>query len=282
MIFRYNGGKSKKSVREVILSYAPDLYKEYREIFCGGAGIFFGIDINIKRWINDIDANLISVYKALQERPDEFIKLCRTIEPAKKGEPLASARDGGKLLYSKRLKEVFDDLNSSPNADQALRYLFTNRTVWAGRVNYDLPSRMYFSNPNGWNIVKTNKLEKAAEILKDAKITCGSYENCLKEDGEDVFIYLDPPYLVNSNFSKQSQLYANNFTIEDHSKLAKHVKECKHKILLSYDDDKDGVIRGLYPESYGFHIYEAQWKYCGTSSDVKKDGKELIITNYKK
>ena len=101
--------------------------------------------------------------------------------------------------------------------------------------------------------------------------------------GDNVLIYIDPPYLVNTKLATSSQLYKHNFTIEDHKKLAKDIKVCKHKVIISYDDDEDGFIRSLYD---GFNIYEEQWTYCGSSSGKnqskkKKVGKELIITNFK-
>ena len=287
MIFRYPGGKNKKSIQNKILARAPLFYSEYRECFAGGAGIFWAIDTNVKRWINDLDEDLISVYLALRDRPAEFIQKCRKIKPPEKGEPLTSSRPGGKKIYNKRLKEVFDDFLTNPNTDVALKYFFMNRVNWAGRVDYTRPSRMYFSNPSGWNIVKKDTLEKASQLLKNVQITNESYERLLEEPGNDVFIYADPPYLVNTGFNDGSLLYRHNFTVEDHTRLAQNVHKCPHKVLLSYDDDKDGIIRDLYSGA-NFNICEESWTYCGTSSSAevkdkkKKIGRELIITNYKR
>ena len=279
MIFRFPGGKSR--VAKLILSKAPSVIKDYREPFCGGSSVFFAIQ-PINRWINDIDPHLMSVYLALRDRPTEFIEMCKKIKPQKQGEKLTSARPGGKKIYNARLKSVFDKLSFDDKCDQALRYLFVNKTVFAGRTNYDMPSRMYFSNPSGWNIVKGNKLEKAAEHLKDVNITVGSYEQLLSTPGEDVWIYADPPYLVNTNLARSSQLYRYGFMLEDHEKFRDAVYKCKHKILISYDDDEGGVIRKLFSN---FNIESASWTYCGTSSaknqsKTKKKGKELFITNY--
>ena len=194
MIFRYPGGKSKKSVKEKIMAYFPAKYEEFREPMVGGGGIFFSISLNISRWINDIDGNLISLYTSLRDRPIDFISLCRKIKPPCDGEELDSARPGGKKIYSKRLKEFFDKCAADDDIDQALRYFFVHRTVWGGRVNYDIASRMYFSNPNGWNMAHSNRMEEVAKILNGVRITSVSYENLLVEPGNDVLIYLDPPY----------------------------------------------------------------------------------------
>lgn len=277
-IFRYPGGKSKWSVSSKIMQHAPFEYSEYREPFVGGGGIFWGISKTKKRWINDLHQGLIAVYKALKERPDEFIARCRAIEPAKTGEPEAHPKESshGKK-YNKRLLEFFQSVCSDENCDQALRYFFVNRTVWAGRVNYDYPSRLYFSNPEGWNIVSTNKLDSAAKIMKNVRVTCGDYSVLLEAPGKDVWIYCDPPYYSDTRRDKMSQLYSNSFSEEDHVRFFDCVKKCVHKVLISYDDDEE--VRKLAIRS-GLNIHESSWTYCGSSKSEKEIGKELILTNY--
>jgi DNA adenine methylase len=135
-IFRYPGGKSVSTVQKRILKYKPNDINEYREPFVGGGGIFFAMDKIENRWINDIDKNLMTVYLALRDRPDDFINKCRQIEPQKPDEEKVATKPGGKALYNKRLKEVFEYFAENETCDQALRYFFVNRTVWYGRVRY--------------------------------------------------------------------------------------------------------------------------------------------------
>ena len=279
MIFRYPGGKSKKNIREQILSKFPKKYIEFRDAMVGGGGVFFNIPIDKKRWINDLDNNLISVYQALKDRPKEFIAECRKIEAGKTTDPVCSSKPNGKSKYNARLKNEFDKLIKS-DSNPALKYLFVNRTVWGGRVNYEIQSRLYFSNPEGWKLVHTDKMEKAANIIKDAKVTSLDYKNILEEDGEDVLIYIDPPYIKNTNLDKNSRLYRYNFENEDHIELCENIKKCKHKVIISYDNNP--FIKKMYKD---FKIYKTSWTYCGTSSakthkNYKNTGKELIITNY--
>lgn len=283
--FRYPGGKSKAKVRAQILDYLPTGTEEYREAFVGGGGIFFGLSPTKvqKRWINDVNRNLIAVYEAFRDRPQAFIDACRAIEPMKAHEPKVSTKTANGKKYNARLGEVFFKFAQDQGMDPALRYYFLNRTVWGGRVNYDpkMTSRLYYSNPTGWNIVaKDGFLESVASHLEGTHITCGDYKQVLQADGNKVWIYLDPPYWVDTEFVKTDKLYEFGFTKEDHIALADACGASKHKLCISYDDNPN--IRALYENRKGFFIYEHAWTYCGSSQEKKKIGKELIITNYRR
>lgn len=279
--FRYPGGKSKSNIRNLILSYMPAGTEEFREPFVGGGGVFFGLHPSLvkNRWVNDLNSGLIEVYKAFRDRPEEFLKICREIAPPEKNEEEVSTKGTGKK-YNKRLGEKFNEFKYNDAMDQALRYYFINRTVWAGRVNYDpaFESRMYYSNPNGWNIVKRDGfLESIANHIKFTKITSVSYEELLEAPGDNVWVYLDPPYVVDTKLNKGSKLYQFGFTMDQHRQFVEHCKNTKHKIAISYDDVSE--VKDWFKD---FYIYEHTWKYCGTTQNEKTDGKELIITNYER
>ena len=274
-IFRYPGGKSK--VQRKILSRAPSDFCEYREPFVGGGGIFFGIDaVGKQRWINDVHPGLIEVYRSLRDRPVEFITMCKGVPAHQPGEKEVSTKVDGKK-YNERLGKIFDRVKLDENCDQAFRYLFVNRTVWMGRVNYDIPSRLYYSVPEGWNIVKSDKLEQAAAHLIGTEISCGDYLRLLEAPGQDVWIYCDPPYVSNTDMTTQDKQYQHSFTLEDHEAFVEAVKECEHKVCISYDDCD--LVREWFDGS-DFAINEEEWKYSGTNLSKKKTGQELIITNY--
>jgi len=274
-VLRYPGGKSRKSIQQLILSYAPMNYQEFRECFAGGAGVFFGVDRSKKRWINDKNTDLISFYRALRDRHSEFIATCRTIHAEEPGEEQIATSTG--RLINKRLRDKFYDLLDDTTADPALRYFFHNRTSFAGRVMYDpsLVKRLSYSNPSGWNIVATDKLERAAEHLQGVTITCRDFERVMMEPGENVWIFGDPPYIADTEAPRSGKLYQHSFTYADHERLAQAVHECPHRVCLSYDDHP--LVRRLYK---GMHIHEHAWLYCGSPRKRKKLGRELIITNY--
>ncbi len=274
-IFRYPGGKSRKSVANKILSKRPKAFIEYREPFAGGSGIAMLIDPKIKRWINDLDERPMTVLKALRDDPEGFIDACQSIPPlAPNEQPKQPHYEWG----YERLQRVFKDEVRSKLGNKAVEYYFKNRTAHSARTASDI---QYFSAPDKWNIVATNRLQKASERLQGMKITIGNYLPLLMEQGEDCWCYLDAPYYSDTLRRPSSRLYAKSFEREDHKRLAEAVRNCPHKIMLSYDDHP--MIRELYEDD--FYIFEEDWIYSITSnasdpSRIRPPGAELIITNY--
>ena len=272
-ILRYPGAKNAAAVQQLIMSHAPKAFLEYREPFAGSAAICFAVGAAVPRWINDKHPGLMSVWKALHDCPQDFIARCRTISPAEHGEAVVTMPSGKQ--YPKRLYDLFHQMLVDEAADAALRYLFLNRMSWNGRVILDplRRSRNYFSNPRGWSIVHTARMERAAAQIQGTRITCGDYLPLLEEPGEGVFIYADIPYVSETKRPPSAKLYEVGFTWSDHHRFALAARNCRHNLLISLDDDP--VVWELYK---GFHIRRAEWRYMGTKD--RKMGSELIITNY--
>lgn len=264
---RYPGGKGRKDIRQRILSQAPGSFAEFREPFCGSLGIALAIDISVPRWINDLDSGLISVFRALRDYPDDFIGACDEIAD------MISAETHGldKTRMQKALiKELFEHMRFNDQIDQSVRWFYLNRMTWNGRVRFD---RLCCTNHRGWQVVEGSTIWNMADWLKNARITSGDYLPLLQEPGHDVLIYADPPYVCNTELSKSNRLYEHSFELEDHIRLAEQLMECRHRVLLSYDDHP--LIHRLYE---GWNIHRTEWTYVGMGDGRK--GQELVITNY--
>ena len=244
MVLRYPGGKF--HVRHRILRHAPPDCQEFREPFVGGGHLLFAIPPHgsfRRRWINDVDPDLIAVYQALRDRPADFIAACRAITPS---------------------KDVFDKFVAGEGTDPAVHYFFVNRTSWGGLSHRIHPCFCY---PKGWAVVHGDGLWEAARRLQGVEITTGDYTALLREPGKGVWVYADPPYV-----EAAKDLYFHKFGLVDHVALAVDVRACKHKVLLSYDDDP--YIRHLYD---GLTIYTVPVRYRMRNP---KQCRELLIRNY--
>ncbi|HLL87690.1 MAG TPA: DNA adenine methylase [Tepidisphaeraceae bacterium] len=263
-LFIYPGAKSSKTTKSTILAALPQRFREYREPFVGGGSIAMSIPLGVRRWINDIDTALIAVYRAVQERPDSFIARLRSLV----------SRD----IDTNRA--MFDRLLWNDDEDLAVRYLFLNRFAYNGRVRLTGPwrYRTTFSEERGYAYFETTRLEDAAEAIRDMRITTGDYATLLREDGDDVIVFVDAPYVAELQtrlkVHPSSQWYHHSFpSVEDHYKLRDEVFASPHKVLLTYDDQP--LIRHLYADASRFNVSQIDWKYRR-----KRVGREIIIRNY--
>lgn len=277
---RYPGGKAK--VSNILLRYAPP-HDSYIEPFAGGASMFFSKPLVRRNWINDLHPGIYAFYTAVRDYYNEFLELC------------VKQRGNLRQIFDYWTKERTDLMRLTKNesiVERAVQFFFINRTVWGGRVIYDptRSSRLYFSNPEGWNKIanKLKYMRKVSEKLKGAKITCLPFEKCFKSAKSETFIYCDPPYFRDSICAKTDRLYDGEFPVSAHKKLVKLATASDAKIMISYDDC--GEVRELF-NSDKWNIKELKWKYCGRhaltneerENNIKEKkvlGNELLIMNY--
>lgn len=271
--FRYPGGKSRRAAREAIFSHFPKKIGEYREPFVGGGGIYFGLDRMFERaWINDMHAPLIRCYQEMQSDAEGFARACREIEIHR------SATTRG--CVGERLFRSFCDQGYDVSG---LGFLFLNRTIWAGRVILGprrKESRLYYSNPGGWHSICNRKgmdsLEGVGEYLQGTRITCGDYAPLLTEPGDNVWAYLDPPYVRDTELTSGDKQYEHGFTMQDHERLWDEMAHSPHQLVVSYDDHE--YVRAKAKE-HGFSVHEARWTYSGTGTyRAEADGEQYDPT----
>ena len=255
-ILRYPGGKSK--VAHKIVSLIPPNIKEFREPMVGGGSVSLVLKQtlpHVKVWINDLNYDLVCFWKTLRDYPEELIKELKRIK--------ALYKDG------RRLFEEFSSQEGESEFERAVRFFVLNRISFSGTTFSGGYSQQAFERRFTQSSIE--KLRKASEIIQDFKITHGDYEPLLFEEGEDVFIFLDPPYYS----SVGSKLYGkrgNLHTSFDHKRFAENMKKCKHLWLITYDDCEE--VRRLFSFAY---ISSWQLQYGMTA----KKGRELFITNYR-
>ena len=252
-ILRYPGGKSKAV--EKIIANIPTNIKEFREPMVGGGSVSLVIKQlfpNIKAKINDLNYDLVCFWKTLRDNHDELIKEIRKIKETYKD---------GKILYDELMAK-----NNGNEFERAVRFFVLNRITFSGTVDSGGYSQQAFEKRFTNSAIE--KLKLVSEIIKDFEITHGDYEKLLFENGDDVFIFLDPPYYTTT----KSKLYGKNGDLHlnfDHKRFADNMKKCKHLWLITYDDCIE--IRKLF----GFaNILQWELQYGMTT----RKGKELLIT----
>jgi len=276
---RYPGGKSRVARR--LLAHAPE-HDEYREPFVGGGALFFRKPKVQRNWLNDLHPGLYAFYVTLRDEFDAFARLCR--------EQTGDRRELFDYWVSRR--DLMDARGSDDLLERAVQFYYINRTVWGGRVVYDpsRKSRLYFSNPQGWNYLekKLRHLARISQKLQGVTITCSSFEECLRGADQDTFIYCDPPYIRDTDCHPTDKLYDKSFDAEHHKVLARLLRDTPAKVMVSYDDCPQA--RELFPKPQ-WDLVELTWKYSGRYAVTKEakangikerkvTGNELLVLNY--
>ena len=241
------GGKSK--LRNTIIEMIPK-HTCYVELFFGAGWVYFGKEESKVEVINDIDSELVNLFKTIKYHSPEIERL---------------------LQYEFSGRDIFEEYKNCSieyltEIHRAIRFLYLITQSFAGKgkvYGYGTtkkPSQHIFKEVLG----------EIRERLKNTYVENLSFEKIIdKYDREHSFFFCDPPYFETSG-------YDNKFGEEEHIILLDKLKNLKGKFLLTINDHPK--VREWYKD---FNIKEVEVNYS-VSKDEKGRGKykELIITNY--
>lgn len=260
---RYPGGKSRAI--DLIFRHMPKTFSEFREPFVGGGSVFIQVRQrlpNAKVWINDLNYDLYCFWAVLQKDADSLIKKVRVVKDTELN---------GNDLFCRYRDSLTDNISEF---DRAVRFFVLNRITFSGTVDSGGYSQGAFDGRFTHSSI--DRLAPVAPLLKGVRITNLDYKELLDAEGEQVCIFLDPPYYS----ATKSRLYGKNGNLHmtfDHSVFAAKMKECQHSWEITYDDSQ--IIR----DNFSFaNIYEWELQYGMNNYMQGKaaKGRELFITNY--
>jgi len=258
---RYPGGKSRAV--ELISTLIPE-FDEFREPFLGGGSVFIYAKQrfpNKKFWVNDLYLELFKFWKMTQKDVDALI------------DKIYEWRNQfhiGKELH----KFLNANLESFNDLERAAAFFIYNRITFSGTSLSGGFSEGAFKGRFTESSIQ--RLNQFAKVINGSIITNLDYEELVKEEGKNVFIFLDPPYYS----ATKSALYGKNGNMHksfNHIKFAETMQSCKHKWLITYDDSQ--YIRDLF--SFANIIpWDLTYGMRNVSEGSDQKGKELFISNY--
>lgn len=262
MNLRWNGGKLKASFD--LRSLLPMEFDEYREPFAGNASMLWVIPPDKKRWINDIDRDVVAYHRAMQSQTDyvdAIIELQAGLETATEMEH--------QFNLSKVRWYFYDDM---------VAYFLLNRFAYGQMVRRsrnNIASFSYAYLQDGFRPITRTRLEQSRQIYQGVRITQRPYWELLDAPGDNVALMLDPPYLLSQD---NSSIYEYDFTVEDHEELRDRLVACKHKFVMTIGNC--GLSHRLYVRGSDFNIYTRKYGYsCVWRAEMPKTY-EMIVTNF--
>ena len=246
-ILKYPGGKWK--ISDWIISHFPP-HKVYLEPFFGSGACFFNKTPAYIETINDLDGDIVNLFKVCREHPQELAQLISLTPFARDEFQNCYERSDNPIEQARRTivryHQSFGTSNSSKNSWRNVQQSGGPRcaTMWN-----DLPEI----------IMEVCVRLKAAQIENmDALTLIGRYDN------KDTLIYCDPPYLQEL---RKKNMYTVEMGNEKHIRLMEVLKNSKSKIILSgYDNDLyNRELKGWFTDAkqttaqMGLHRTEKLW-----------------------
>jgi len=219
-ILHYPG--SKWSLAKWIIDHMPP-HKTYLEPFFGSGAVFFRKKPSHLETINDLDGDVVNLFRVIRERPDELARMVYWTP------------------YARQEYYASYEMTGADELERARRFLVrcwmsrggktSDRTGW--KHNIDSSKCPNSTMPDQWNAVP-ERILAVTERLKQAQIeNQPALQLIQRYKLPSVLIYADPPYILSTRSKRH---YRFEMTDEDHMNLLDVLDEHPGPVLLSgYD-----------------------------------------------
>lgn len=250
-ILAWIGGKS--LLAEKIIPHMPP-HHCYCEVFAGAAWLLFKKPESRSEIINDINSDLVTLYRVIKHHLDEFVRYLRW---------MLAARDEFERFKAMRPETLTD-------IQRAVRFYYLHRNAFAPGLGNPV-FRSNSTHKSKFNLLRIEEDLSAAHLrLAGVTIENQPYQKIIERfDRPWTFFYIDPPYYGCERYYGKGQ-----FSREDFGRLAELLAGIKGKFCMSINDVPE--IRRLFKQ---FRIRSVATKYS-VGAAKQKPVRELLITNY--
>ena len=210
-ILPWIGGKRRLAKHLLLLFPA---HRCYVEPCCGAAALFFLKEPAPSEILNDINGDLVTLYRVLQHHPEEFLR---------------------QFKWALSSRQLFRWLQLTPaetltDIQRAARFFYLQRLAFGGKVQGQTLGTATTAPPK-LNLMRLEEELSAAHLrLAGALIEHLDWAECVtRYDREHTFYYVDPPYW-------ETEGYGVPFGLEQYERLAALAKAIKGKMLISVND----------------------------------------------
>jgi DNA adenine methylase len=249
-IVPWMGGK--RRLAKHILPLLPE-HTAYVEVFAGGAGLLFNKPESKVEVLNDINGDLVTLYRVVKHHLEEFIRQYKWA--------LVSRQEF--LIAQDTPPDVLTDIQ------RAARFYYLQKLSFGAK-----PTGQTFGTaataPPKLNLLRIEEDLSAAHLrLARVYIERLDWAECvLKYDRPDTVLYLDPPYWNTAG-------YGVEFGLEQYQRMAELARQVDGSMLISVNDHPD--MRRAFK---GLRTRRLKIDYTVGGNDKGKDRTELLIQNW--
>lgn len=260
-VLKYPG--SKWNIVDKLVNMIPE-HHTYLEPFFGSGAVFFTKQPSDIEMINDLDDDIPNLFRCIRDDSEKLPSL-------------VAATPFSRYEYDNAFKtDIFEIMMPDEPFHKARRFLIR---CWQGhgfRTNgykvgwkNDVHGRESMYALRDWYNLP-ERILKTAERLRCVQVdNRPAVEIIQRFNYEDVFMYIDPPYLWKTRKGKQ---YKHEMSDEDHIELLTTLKNSKAKIMIS----------GYDSELYNELLHNWNKEYLMSNAEHGKPREEVVWMNYKR
>jgi len=223
--FQYYGGKGLMVAR--LTPLVPSGGKPYCEPFCGGASLFFSRELAPVEVLNDLDRDVVNVFRCLQNK-DTFEELRH------------------RLMWTPYARAEFEraiETLKEPSADSVTRawaFMVAQNQGFGGHAdtvgNWGrafVPDAGTAGTANRW-LMRLSMLDAWRWRLMRVQIDCRDALEVIRYwDNHDAVFYCDPPYVQETRAKGWVNVYAHEMSEEQHRALVETLLSVSGAVVLS-------------------------------------------------
>lgn len=255
-ILKYPG--SKWNIVNQLVARIPE-HHSYVEPYFGSGAVLFNKPLSDIETINDLDSRVTNLFRCIQSDSERLARMVMTTPFSRE-------------VYDTQFKDI--DVLHQDNFQHASNFLiccwqghgFRTNGYKVGWKNDVIGRERAYALWNWYRLPEW--IIDIAERLKQVQIENRPALKVIQRFNYDgVFMYIDPPYLLNTRSGKQ---YRHEMTDKDHEELLKELLKSKAKIMISgYESDM-------------YNDYLKDWSKCifKSCSEHGKPRREVVWMNY--
>lgn len=250
-IIPWLGGK--RRLADVIIPQFPS-HQCYVEVFAGGAALYFMRPPAEVEVINDVNGELVNLYRVVQRHLEEFVRQFKWA---------LSSREVFKWLQITRPETLTD-------IERAARFYYLQQQAFGGKVQGQTWGTATTAPAPTVNLLRLEEDLSAAHLrLHGAYIERLDWQDCIKRyDRPHTLFYLDPPYW-------ETEGYGVPFEWDQYLAMADLMRNLRGKAILSINDHP--AIRECFA---GLHVQEVPISYTVGGGGKAVQRMELIYSSW--
>lgn len=248
-ILRWPGGK-RRMLKRILPMIPPHVC--YHEPFFGGGAVLFAKPRSAREVINDINGNLVALYRNLQFHLPAVL--------AELDWMFSSRQNLRDFIQQPGLTEL----------QRATRFLLVNRTSFGGNMS-DFGVAKTAGGGGNFERASVSKLLQSAHARLDGVVVENlPYERCLKNyDSRDTFHFIDSPYM-----DAPTKAYPS-WGEPEIRQLRRNVEKLDGQWIVTLNDN--AFIRDQFSDCK-IEAVETHNRFCNQRTHGKQTFGELIIT----